>query len=383
MRSSSGVHCIALDHVRAVAIFLVITWHFSHACSGYPVSLDYVPSLFPFALFDEGHTGVALFMTLSGYLFALLLAGKSINYKSFLCNRILRLLPLLFVVICLEGVRKQFLGGDDLFTYAVSIALGAFFPCLPNGGWSIAVELHYYIILPLFLWMLRKNKYFPFLLIIAAVALRFCFYQAKGEVQSLSYWTIVGRIDQFALGMLAYQFRAYFSHRHALVLAVIAGFALFFWFFDWQGGLYRYLSYPPPQHPVWRFLPDSTSNPVWIFLPTIEGLAYSIGIAWYESSFSHSTKGISKFIGRIGEYSYSIYLLHFFIVFDAARLIHEHVMNISNFYMAFLWAFVFLLFMMPVGYLSFRFIESPFLRLRKRYIVDASDPESVTFRENQ
>jgi peptidoglycan/LPS O-acetylase OafA/YrhL len=47
-------------------------------------------------------------------------------------------------------------------------------------------------------------------------------------------------------------------------------------------------------------------------------------------------------------------------------------MDISNFYLACLWALGFLLLMMPVGYLSFRFVESPFLRLRKPYVTAAS-----------
>src|SRR5271169_6463136 len=99
MRSSSGTHFIALDHVRALAAFMVFAWHFTHGLGGYPIPFDYVPALFPFSLLDEGHTGVALFMTLSGYLFAKLLDGKSINYLAFLWNRVLRLFPLLLVVI--------------------------------------------------------------------------------------------------------------------------------------------------------------------------------------------------------------------------------------------------------------------------------------------
>ena len=54
---------------------MVFAWHFTHA-GGYPVPLEYSPNAFPLAIFDEGHTGVALFMTLSGYLFAKLLDGK-------------------------------------------------------------------------------------------------------------------------------------------------------------------------------------------------------------------------------------------------------------------------------------------------------------------
>lgn len=354
MRSSSGAHFIALDHVRALAAFMVFAWHFTHSNTGYPVPFDYVPALFPFALLDEGHTGVALFMTLSGYLFAKLLDGKTIDYKAFLWNRALRLLPLLVVVILIVGV-QQFISGESLYSYAYSIARGIYYPSLPNGGWSITVEFHYYVILPLFLWMLRKSKLLPISIVIGAVALRFFVYHRNGEIQELAFWTIIGRIDQFALGMLVYQFRAYLAQRHFLAIAIIIAFTIFYWYFDIQGGFLQNPSYPSP-------------SSLWIFLPTIEGIAYAVGIAWYESSFSHSTTGVSGFVGRIGEYSYSIYLLHFFFVFYAARFVNERIMDISNFYLACLWSVAFFLLMMPAGYLSFRFIEAPFLRLRKYYI---------------
>src|SRR5260221_13832885 len=106
MRSSSGAHFIALDHVRAVPIFMVFAWHFTHARNGYPVPFDYVPALFPFSVLDEGHTGVALFMALSGYLFAKLLDGKSIDYRRFLLNPALGLLPLLAGVLLIVGLTK-------------------------------------------------------------------------------------------------------------------------------------------------------------------------------------------------------------------------------------------------------------------------------------
>ena len=331
---------------------MVFTWHFIHSINGYPIPFGYVPTFFPLSLFDEGHTGVALFMTLSGYLFAKLLDGKSIHYLPFLWNRILRLLPLLFVVIVINGI----LAGADVYSYAHFIAKGIWLPTLPNGGWSITTEFHYYLILPLFLWMLKKSKLLPVSMIIVAISIRWFLYHKIGEIQSLAYWTIYGRIDQFALGMLLYQFRSFFAHRHPLAIATIVAFMLFYWHFDFSGGFYHNPFYPSP-------------NPIWIFLPTIEGLAYAVGIAWYESSFSLPTTGISGFIGRIGEYSYSIYLFHFFVVFNAAKFVDERIMHLSNFYLACFWSAVAFLLMMPIGYISFRFIEAPFLKLRKRYIV--------------
>ncbi len=293
-------------------------------------------------------------MTLSGYLFAKLLDGKLIDYGAFIWNRALRLLPLLAVVILIVGIKKA-VSGQSVSDYAYSVARGALFPTLPNGGWSITVEFHYYLVLPLLLWMLRKSKLWPLSIIVAAIALRSVLYHERREIQSLAYWTIIGRIDQFALGMLVYQYRSYLAHRHVIALLTTSAFMVMYWYFDFKGGFFFYPSYPSP-------------SPLWIFLPTFEGIAYAVGIAWYDSSFSHSASGLSRFIGRIGEYSYSIYLLHFFVVFDAAQFVNERIMNISNFYLACCWSLAFFVLMMIPGYVSFRFIEEPFLKLRKPYV---------------
>lgn len=355
MKSSSGKHYIALDHIRALAAFLVFIWHFTHGTRGTPVPYDYVPLLFPLSILNEGHTGVALFMTLSGYLFAKLLEGKTIDYGAFLWNRVLRLFPLLFLVVLVVGIIKK-ASGEDIQAYAVSIAKGAITNSLPNGGWSITVEIHFYIILPLLLWAQRKSTLLLIVAIVAAMAIRTVLFFNRGEVQSLAYWTIVGRIDQFVMGMVLYQLRSYWTGHHIRAAVVIIGFAAFYGYFDHIGGFYNLPSYPSP-------------SPLWIFLPTIEGFSYGVLIAWYDNSFSHASSGVSRSIGHLGEYSYSIYLLHFFVVFHAARFVNERIIDISSFTLACLWAVLFFLLMMPVGYLSFRFIEAPFLQLRKRYIL--------------
>lgn len=363
MKSSSGTHFIALDHVRALAALIVFTWHFLHSTNGYPIAFEYVPALAPFAILDEGHTGVALFMTLSGYLFAKLLDGKRIDYRLFIWNRIVRLLPLLLLVILIVGVNR-FVAGENMAAYAQEIAKGVYLPSLPNGGWSIAIEFHYYLVLPVLLWLFRRSKFLPILVVAAAVAFRVSVHADKGEVQSLAYWTIFGRIDQFVLGMLAFQFRAHLARRHWRALAVFAAFSSFYWYFDLVGGFFQNPSYPSPSR-------------LWIFLPLIEGLAYGLGIAWYESSFSFRSDGISRVIGRIGDFSYSMYLLHFFFVFAAARFVNEHIADISNFYVACFWALVCFICMLPLCWLSFRFIEAPFLRLRKPYLLGAAAPQPV------
>lgn len=354
MKSSSGAHFIALDHIRALAAFFVFAWHFIHGANGYPVPFEFVPAIIPFALPDEGHCGVALFMTLSGYLFAKLLDGKAIFYRAFFWNRALRLLPLLALVIVIVGVQDRMQGGSALL-YVHGILNGLLHPTLPNGGWSITVEFHFYLLLPLLLLMMRTSRWLSISALAVAIVLRAGLFLYYGEIQSLSYWTLIGRIDQFILGMLAFQYRHVFAGRHFLAGTIMVLFTLFYWLFDIAGGFYLFPVYPSP-------------SALWIFLPTIEGLAFAPAIAWYDGSFSFRTMGVSKFIGQLGAYSYSIYLLHFFLVFKAASFIDQHVMRLSNFYVALSWATFCFILMMPIGYLSYRWVEAPFLRLRKRYI---------------
>jgi len=354
MKSSSGEHYIALDQLRAIAAFLVVTWHFTHSTNGFPVPFEYVPGAAPFALLDEGHTGVALFMTLSGYLFAKLLNGKQIIYSAFIWNRALRLLPLLALVVAIDAVSK-IRRGESVLGYLHSVSRGVLLPALPNGGWSITVEFHFYILLPLLLWMFRKSASLLITVVVIAVLLRAYLHHIHGEVQGLAYWTIIGRIDQFVLGMVAYRYRGLICARRSVVLGLLVAFLFLYWWFDYQGGFYQYPTYPSP-------------SPLWIVLPTLEGLAYGLVIANYDSfSFARQSHA-SRFLARIGEYSYSIYLLHFFFVFAAAKFVHENIMNISNFYLACLWSLAFFFLMLPISYVSFKLIEEPFLKLRRAYI---------------
>ncbi len=70
--------------MRAIAAFMVFVWHFCHGKTGTPVPFDAAPAFFPLAVLEEGHTGVSLFMVLSGYLFQKLLDGKVIQWRAFL-----------------------------------------------------------------------------------------------------------------------------------------------------------------------------------------------------------------------------------------------------------------------------------------------------------
>lgn len=360
MKSSSGQYFQALDQIRALAAFTVFVWHFMHFNNGHLAA----PLLFPLSFLTEGHTGVAIFMTLSGYLFAKLLDGKKILFIPFLWNRFLRLAPLLFLVLLIVAIQHKLNGNLYLFGYAMETLRGAIFPVLPNGGWSITVEFHFYIVLPLLLYLSAKSRKNLLWVLLLPIGLRLVIYLVRGEVQNAAYWTIIGRLDQFILGIFFFQCRDFFKGKGYLVAATSLLFLVFWYWFDLRGGFYRSPSYPSP-------------SPIWIIMTTIEGLTYGALIAWYDGKSSYSDTRSAKFIALIGTYSYSIYLLHFFFVFKMPLFVDTYIVSLSNPYVQLAASVPCFLALLPLSWLSYRFIEEPFLRYRKHYLASASPGEPV------
>ncbi|MCY7397804.1 MAG: acyltransferase [Sphingomonas bacterium] len=346
MQSSSGKYFPGLDHVRAVAAFLVVSWHFAHGSSGFPVPFNQAPAL---GLIDEGHVGVALFMTLSGFLFAKLIDGRPIHYAAFLWNRALRLMPLIMLVLLVVGL-LHFRGAEA--QYLTRIGKGLFLPVLPNGIWSITAEMHFYVVLPLLLWVSARWRWAPLALVAAALCVRLAIHASGMSVQDAAYWTIIGRIDQFALGIFFYHRKVTGRFAAAVGVAIVAFYAAF----DAAGGFYG--------------APDE----LWLFIPTIEGVTLGALIAWYDANPIRSPK--MWLVQKAGEYSFSIYLLHFFVVFEIAPFIDQHIMRLNSLYAALPWSLVFFIAMIGVGHLSYTFIEKPPLRFRKPYI-KAPEPARV------
>ena len=361
MKSATGAYYPALDHVRALAAFMVFNWHFMHR-DGYPVALDSAPA-FIFSAINQGHTGVALFMTLSGYLFAKLIGDKKIHYKPFFWNRFIRLTPLLVFVFIAAGFGAV---PDEIsFSgYLLYLLEGLVIPQWPNGAWSIAIEMKYYLLLPFLIFVMRKNAWTLLFITGIFLCIRIILYQADADIHRLAYYTLLGRIDQFLLGMLAYRCAGFFRKKHLIMAIASLSFLLIYHVLDVMEVFYNEQSWHYPF--------------AWVFIPTLEGAFYGVLIAWYDQSFSPSSKGASGFIARIGQYSYSIYLFHFFFVFMMTDFIHTNVMDISSFYIALPWSVLCFTMMVVPGHLSYKCIEEPFLRYRKRYVSTTIEKSGTT-----
>lgn len=231
-----------LDGLRALAVFGVIAYH---------LGLPFVPG---------GFLGVTLFFVLSGYLITDILLtewnkDRKINMKSFFIRRGKRLLPsVYFLLICLVAYVTVF--RPDLFENLKSEVLPAAFfvsnwwyifndipyfasfatPSLLNHFWSLAVEVQFYLIWPVLLFLMqrfiRKNWVKIALTAAAAVisALLMALLYQPGLDPSRIYYGTDTRVFSLLLGAcLAFalpsvKIAAAMRHRRIRVATSIIGF---------------------------------------------------------------------------------------------------------------------------------------------------------------
>jgi peptidoglycan/LPS O-acetylase OafA/YrhL len=320
------------------------------------------------AALAEGHTAVALFMVLSGFILTWGALDTEVDWRGFIRNRLLRTYPL-FLLLVFAGISAF----PERFSWPVFLQTVSGFGNLPGALvappfssmlWTIAVEWQFYVLFPLLLQVL-KPAWTRQLLGLLAVLLLFRGFAALlgGNARDLAYMTIVGRLDQFLIGMwAAWFFRTHpLSPRQGAVLATLALLAMVAALacFNALGGW--------PTTPAWK-----------IAWPTFEAVLWAAFVIGYVDA-ANAAKGLwSRVLARIGEISYSIYLVHFIVI---------HTMVAYALPLAFSGRFVIdallntLLFALPatllISALTYRFVERPFLRLRGRYHRDTGAPAAV------
>jgi peptidoglycan/LPS O-acetylase OafA/YrhL len=80
---------------------------------------------------------------------------------------------------------------------------------------------------------------------------------------------------------------------------------------------------------------------------------------------------------KAGDYSYAIYLLHFFLINGVSAYVNDHIVPLTSIYVALPFAFLFFGYMTLLGWASHRLIEGHFMRFRRPYFVERLHPCSV------
>ncbi|WEJ32926.1 acyltransferase [Devosia sp. SD17-2] len=356
MKSRNIAYIPELDHLRLLAALLVFAYHFFHFYRGEWRSYPDLPFL---GLIVEGHTGVGLFFVLSGFIFmTIALANSEIDYRSFMRNRLLRIAPLFIVVfvVAISIGRDRFVATDLLYVFVTNLGGAPTSWHFATGpAWSISVEFTFYLVFPFLAAATLKRgplylvKWLALLLIIKLAA-----YHATDNSRHMLYSTLVGRFDQFLIGMLAAIAYARFQttiQRWGRPLLLLAAVVVLIG----VGIQARWLS----------FLAPEPKQPLWVIWGTIEAGFWAVLVVAYLGARVPWPDFLHRAFCRGGEWSFSFYMWHALVIFavhqslgsfggTGALALGMNGVMVLGVTLVFAW-------------LSYTLIEAPFLDMRSRY----------------
>lgn len=356
-----------LDHLRAFAIIAVFLFHYFILSGGQP---EWLPQIAEF-----GWTGVDLFFVLSGFLissqlFAQINLGQTISLKEFFLKRFFRIIPPFLVTVALYFCFPFFREKESLpplwkfltFTQNLGLNLkdnGTFSHC-----WSLCVEEHFYLFLPLMLVALQSSLFFK-----------------RG------YWLLI------ALFILGFVFRIY-SFNYLYLPKTNTDISWMYW--------YKYIYYPTYNRldgllvgvtiaATYHFLPDTWQKisqygnllivcglltltgayflcqdqrsfhaSVWGY-PVI-ALGYGLIVAGAVSPSCFLYKWKSKITTLIATLSYATYLTHKAVIHMTHQILGDFNLN-SN-----LMLVICMVTCLAFAYLLHLAVEKPFMRMRNKVL---------------
>ncbi|HEX6218469.1 MAG TPA: acyltransferase family protein, partial [Sphingomicrobium sp.] len=156
---------------------------------------------------------------------------------------------------------------------------------------------------------------------------------------------LIGRIDQFVVGMLFARWEP-----GKATWWLVGGLYLFYAAFDATGGYY-----------------GKSNWAMWVILPTFEAFGFAALIRWYDAR--PLSGNWLKPVEAAGKYSYSIYLLHLFVIRDVANYVNDHLVKLTNIFIVLPFATAFFAVMLVAGHYTYKWVEEPFLRRRRPYLL--------------
>jgi peptidoglycan/LPS O-acetylase OafA/YrhL len=338
---------LSIDVLRLAACLLVLGRH-----ADWPAFTGPAAPLFE-AWYTGGWVGVDLFFVLSGYLIGGLLLRElkqsgSLNVVRFLIRRGWKIYPAFYVMIAFTV----------LFTQVHKIAPFSWYDTLSEllflqnyaghlslQTWSLAVEEHFYLMLPLLLWVIgRRLHLLPWVVAAAAV---FCLAVRMWIGLPGAHIYTHARMDSLLFGVLL----AYCACYHA---DAFSAFAQRFRGWLAVGGAALLA-------PAFYFDHDTTP---WI--TTIGMTLFYVGSGMILTAAVArewpATRAIA-FLARLGSYSYSIYLWHAVVLMWGVPMLEQALGMEFNKWLA---TALFMAGSLALGVLMGRMVEEPCLRLRDR-----------------
>lgn len=356
-----------LDALRFFAFFRIFLLH--------------IPDFFNIPFFDKikngGGIGVDFFFVLSGFLITYLLAKEksttgAVNAKRFMMRRIFRIWPLYYLGVCMAyanvtisrhyafGINSGYMPNilfSATFTENIKMIIEDNFP---NGAplrvfWSLCVEEQFYI-LWIILFKTIKFKHLSKVLVLL-IAAAWCYRIISPSFLHNTMMTdldLISKLDYFCIGGLlalyivtdaanVKKLQSFFIPRIQLPIICLCFF--FFYFV--------------------QILPNSIiNNPV--YFPTLSATIFTVLIACFILPSAKYRIPNNSFIGKWGNISYGLYVYHTPVILVLMVLFKALHWQTSWFSLTVFILFSFFITLI-ISYLSYKFIEKPFLNLRNKY----------------
>ena len=368
-----------LNGVRFIAAFSVLVHHTEQI--KYLMGLENIYG--NYFIKNLGKLGVGLFFVLSGFLITYLLLSEKkrrgdISTKDFYLRRILRIWPLYFIIVILgffvfpvipifnEPLRNQYYFDADFFK-----RLPFFLLFLPNLGfvffrspylcaqtWSVGVEEQFYAIWP---WIIKSKNpvktFFKLLGIFLTVFAIIWIYIFK-----------VSNISEVTKQEIQAGLELFFSQFRILTMVI--------------GGGGAYLIFAKKEKVLSVLFRKDVQIVVYSILLLMLGLGFHVpgfNMEFYGFFFCFFILNVSsnsnsifyleqKIIHYLGKISYGIYIYHPAVIVLCINSIHLIFgKNISILHFNLMLYPIAFLFTILVCELSFRFIETPLLKLKDRF----------------
>ncbi len=353
-----------IDTTRGIAILMVILVHTSQQIN----DIDLISSI----VAGYGQMGVQLFFIVSAYTLCLSSYRRdkeSLPLIKFGIRRYFRIAPAyylaLLIYLLISIIISKFHEGEfnlpDKYTFENVLTniflLHGFYPPANNnivpGGWSIGTEMAFYALFPLLFFIIRFKlksslRYILFFVIAGILCSQFMIYFLGQFNYNISnnnfiYFNIINQLPVFLICM------GYFFLKRQLTFQI--NWKLNFLFFVFFMILAIYLGY-------------SGVDYYFSFIPLISSLSFVFLIELFQK-FDFLNQ---KILIRIGQVSFSMYLIHFIFAQTITGFLATRVVFINGTISLLIFYLFSVLITFGFSLLSERYIEKPSVKYGKKII---------------
>jgi peptidoglycan/LPS O-acetylase OafA/YrhL len=360
-----------LDGLRFFCFLSVFFFHSFHTDNP-AIKSSSVYHFFKVTLFGNGFLGVNFFFVLSGFLITYLLIkekkiNKNIQVVRFWIRRILRIWPLYFACVLYGFVifpyTKTLAGASPNETANIWYYLGFIsnFDYIQKGLpdatglgvlWSVSIEEQFYLVWPIILSFFSAKKFWIPLSLILICSIAFRAINDIPILHEMHTFSCIGDMALGGMGAWLVLESPYYKNKIVelprwFILFIYIAFASVFLFRD-------------------EFL---LSN---YFLRIFERLLISfiMLLIILEQCFSKKSfykMGNFKIPSRLGLITYGLYCIHFIVISITVGITKKLGINTQIWQVVFMEPIISLLITIPVCLLSYRYFETPFLKLKEKF----------------